>query len=123
MPVSKRQDKPDAIAFLIRYFPELSDAQIGKLIGTTKPTITAIRERSHWNSSNIRPRDPVTVGLCKQLDLDEAAEKARRLGRKPAAERPGQAAPSEVNTDTDGGTSRVPSWMAGVTLGGSGDDA
>ena len=123
VPVSKRQDKPDAIAFLIRYFPELSDAQIGKLIGTTKPTITAIRDRSHWNSSNIRPRDPVTVGLCKQLDLDEAAEKARRLGRKPAAERPGQAAPSEVNTDTDGGTSRVPSWMAGVTLGGSGDDA
>lgn len=121
VPVSKRQDKPDAIAFLLRYHPELSDAQISKLIGTTKPTITAIRDRSHWNSSNIRPRDPVTVGLCKQLDLDEASEKARRLGRKPATEQPGQAAAAEA-VDPDRGSSRVPSWMAGVTLGGS-DDA
>ncbi|MEK9662858.1 MAG: cell cycle transcriptional regulator TrcR, partial [Alphaproteobacteria bacterium] len=58
VPVSKRQDKPDAIAYLLRYYPELSDAQIGKLIGTTKPTITAIRDRTHWNSSQIQPRDP-----------------------------------------------------------------
>ena len=120
VPVSKRQDKPDAIAFLLRYYPELSDAQISKLIGTTKPTITAIRERSHWNSSNIRPRDPVTVGLCKQMDLDEAVEKARKLGRKPAEEQP--TAVIEPTAD-DAGSSRVPSWMAGVTLGGSGGDA
>ena len=119
VPVSKRQDKPDAIAFLLRYYPELSDAQISKLIGTTKPTITAIRERSHWNSSNIRPRDPVTVGLCKQMDLDEAVEKARKLGRKPAEEQPVPVAETETADDT--GSSRVPSWMAGVTVGGSGE--
>ena len=83
-PVSKRQDKPDGIAYLLRYYPELSDAQISKLIGTTKPTINAIRDRTHWNSSQIQPRDPVTIGLCRQMDLDEAIEKARKAGRKPA---------------------------------------
>src|SRR3546814_13058959 len=64
---------------------DLSDAQIGKLIGTTKPTIAAIRDRSHWNSSQIQPRDPVTIGLCRQVDLDEAIQKARQAARKPAA--------------------------------------
>jgi hypothetical protein len=75
-PVSKRQDKPDAIAWLIRNHPELTDAQISKLVGTTKPTITAIRERTHWNMSNIKPVDPVLLGLCKQLELDAAVKKA-----------------------------------------------
>lgn len=75
-PVSKRQDKPDAIAWLIRNHPELTDPQISKLVGTTKPTITAIRERSHWNMSNIKPIDPVLLGLCKQLELDAAVKKA-----------------------------------------------
>ena len=75
-PVSKRQDKPDAIAWLIRHHPELTDAQISKLVGTTKPTITAIRERSHWNMSNIKPIDPVLLGLCKQIELDAAVKKA-----------------------------------------------
>ena len=75
-PVSKRQDKPDAIAWLIRFHPELKDAQISKIVGTTKPTITAIRERSHWNMSNIKPVDPVLLGLCKQTELDNAVMKA-----------------------------------------------
>ena len=75
-PVSKRQDKPDGIAWIIRNHPEISDAQIGKLIGTTRNTIHAIRDRSHWNISNIQPKDPVTLGLCSQRELDAAVAKA-----------------------------------------------
>lgn len=75
-PVSKRQDRPDAIAWLLRYHPELSDAQLCKLVGTTKPTINAIRDRTHWNIANIKPRDPVGLGICKQLELDEAVARA-----------------------------------------------
>jgi hypothetical protein len=77
-PVAKRQDKPDAIAYLLRNHPELTDAQIGTLIGTTKPTINQIRERTHWNMANIKPRHPVTLGLCDQVDLDQAILKSRR---------------------------------------------
>ncbi len=77
-PLSKRQDKPDAIAWLLRHYPELSDAQIGRLIGTTKPTINAVRDRSHWNSPNLKPRSPVELGLCKHDDLRIALEKAQR---------------------------------------------
>jgi uncharacterized protein len=77
-PVAKRQDKPDGVAYLLRHFPELKDAQISKLIGTTKATIQAIRERTHWNSPNIRPRDPVLLGLCSQTELNASVEKARR---------------------------------------------
>ena len=84
-PVSKRQDKPDAIAWLVRNHPELTDLQISRLVGTTKPTIQAIRERSHWNISNIRPQDPVGVGLCKQLELDEAVQVAAAKREKAAA--------------------------------------
>lgn len=76
-PISKRQEKPDAISFLIKNYPELSDAQISKLIGTTKNTITAIRDKSHWNTANIKPKDPVILGLCKQVDLNDAVAKAR----------------------------------------------
>ena len=75
-PVSKRQDKPDGIAWILRSHPEISDAQIGKLIGTTRNTITAIRERSHWNIQNIQPKDPVTLGLCSQRELDAVVAKA-----------------------------------------------
>lgn len=75
-PVSKRQDKPDAIAWLLKHHPELSDAQICRLVGTTKPTILAIRERSHWNMSEIKPVDPVLLMLCKQSELDAAVIKA-----------------------------------------------
>lgn len=77
-PVSKRQDKPDGIAWLIRNHPELSDAQIGKLIGTTRTTIQGIRERSHWNIANIQPKDPVTLGLTSQRELDAAVAKAAK---------------------------------------------
>ena len=77
-PVSKRQDKPDGIVWIIRNHPEISDAQIGKLIGTTRNTINALRDRSHWNISNIQPKDPVTLGLCSQRELDAAVAKAAK---------------------------------------------
>lgn len=82
-PVSKRADKPDGIAWLIRHHPELADAQIGRLIGTTKPTIKAVRERTHWNSANLRPRSPVELGLCSQEDMSIEIDKAIKAGRKP----------------------------------------
>ncbi len=77
-PVSKRQDKPDGIAWILRHHPEISDAQIGKLIGTTRNTIGAIRERSHWNIQNIQAKDPVTLGLCSQRELDAVVAKAAK---------------------------------------------
>lgn len=91
-PVSKRQDKPDAIAWLVRSHPELSDLQISRLVGTTKPTISAIRERTHWNIQNIKPQDPVGLGLCKQTELDEAVRVAAARKEKAAAAT-GEAAP------------------------------
>ena len=75
-PLSKRQDRPASILWLVKFHPELTDAQIGKLVGTTKPTIQAIRERTHWNIANIQPIDPVALGLCKQSELDAAVQKA-----------------------------------------------
>ncbi|MEP2827985.1 cell cycle transcriptional regulator TrcR [Parvibaculum sp.] len=81
-PVSRRQDRPDAIAWLLRNHPELTDAQISKLVGTTKPTIQSVRDRSHWNSTNIKPVDPVTLGLCTQIELDAAVQKAARKAER-----------------------------------------
>lgn len=81
-PVSRRGDRPDAIAWLLRYHPELTDAAVMKLVGTTKHTINAVRDRSHWNATNIKPVDPVSLGLCSQLDLDFAVQKAANKGRK-----------------------------------------
>src|SRR5210317_1785731 len=75
-PLSKRQDRPAAILWLVKFHPELADSQISKLVGTTKPTIQSIRERSHWNISNIQPVDPVALGLTKQSELDAAVQKA-----------------------------------------------
>jgi hypothetical protein len=80
-PISKRQDKPNAIAWLIKFHTELSDAQISKLVGTTKPTIAAVRDRTHWNVQNIKPAHPVTLGLCTLAELDAAVARAQR-GRK-----------------------------------------
>ena len=77
-PISRRQDKPNAIAWLIRSHPELSDAQVSKLIGTTKPTIEKIRDRSHPESQNIKPQHPVTLGLCTQVELDTALARAHK---------------------------------------------
>jgi hypothetical protein len=84
-PVSKRQDKPDGIAWLLRNHPEISDAQISKLIGTTRNTITAIRDRSHWNIQNIQAKDPVTLGLCSQRELDAVVAKAAKKAGLEAA--------------------------------------
>ncbi|MFP7570161.1 DUF1013 domain-containing protein [Marivita sp. S2033] len=77
-PLSKRQDRPASILWLVKFHPELSDGQISKLVGTTKPTIQAIRERTHWNINNIQPIDPVALGLCKQTELDAAVAKAAK---------------------------------------------
>ena len=87
-PVAKRNDRPDAIAFLLRNFPQLTEAQVGKLLGTTKETIQKVRERSHWNSANIKPRDPVILGLCSQTDLNATVFAANER-----LEREGQAVP------------------------------
>ena len=75
-PLSKRQDRPNAILWLVKFHPELADAQISRLVGTTKPTIQSIRERTHWNIANMQPIDPVALGLCKQSDIDAAVQKA-----------------------------------------------
>ena len=92
-PVSKRQDKPDGIAWIIRHHPEVSPAAIGKLIGTTRTTIEAIRDRSHWNIANISAKDPVTLGLCSQRELDALVAKA--------AKKAGIAAPVDTRLDGD----------------------
>ncbi|MGI8705896.1 MAG: cell cycle transcriptional regulator TrcR [Sphingomicrobium sp.] len=82
-PLSKRQEKPDGIAWLVRNHPELTDGQIGKLIGTTRTTISAIRERTHWNIANITPKDPVTLGLTTQRELNAAVAKAQKAAGTP----------------------------------------
>jgi hypothetical protein len=82
-PVSRRQDRPNAILWLVRNHPELKDSQIMRLVGTTKSTITAIRDRTHWNSPNLTPLDPVTLGLCSQIDLDLEVQRANK--EKPVA--------------------------------------
>ena len=93
-PLSKRQDRPDAIAWLLRHHPELADQQVCRLLGTTKTTVQAVRDRTHWKSQEIRPRDPVLLGLCRQIELDEAVAKAR-------AERPAEAIPAPMTSDAD----------------------
>ena len=90
-PVSKRNDRPDAIAWLLRNHPKLTDAHIGKLLGTTKETIAKVRDRTHWNSANIKPRDPVILGLCTQSDLNAAL---LAVGERPAPPAPVDAAPA-----------------------------
>ncbi len=77
-PVSRRQDRPNAVLWLLRNHPELKDAAIMRMVGTTKPTIESIRNRTHWNANNLQPMDPVTLGLCTQIDLDFEVEKANK---------------------------------------------
>ncbi|MGB3816038.1 MAG: DUF1013 domain-containing protein [Shinella sp.] len=84
-PVSKRQDRPNAILWLVRNHPELKDAQISRLVGTTKSTIEQIRDRTHWNATNLTPMDPVTLGLCSQIDLDLEVERASKGRPLPTA--------------------------------------
>jgi hypothetical protein len=99
-PVSRRQDRPNAILWLLRSHPELKDSQIMRLVGTTKPTIIAIRERSHWNSPSLVAQDPVTLGLCSQTDLDAEVKKAatkleRERGETPEPTKVGTLIPAE----------------------------
>ena len=101
-PVSKRQDRPDAIAWILRHCADLSDPQICRLIRTTKPTINAIRDRSHWNASNLKPRNPVHLGLCTQQDLDAALAKAAKTAARKAEKDSASAPPAaEVAASTD----------------------
>ena len=98
-PVTKRGDKPDAIAWLLKNHPELSDTAVTRLIGTTKPTINSVRDRTHWNSANIKARDPVLLGLCTQSELNDLVAKARQ--HLP----PGHLSQQAEPTDTEEGTS------------------
>ena len=127
-PLSKRQDRPASILWLVKFHPELTDGQISKLVGTTKPTIQAIRERTHWNISNIQPIDPVALGLCKQSELDAAVQKA---ASKKAAE--GEVMSDDerrklVSTEqslTMGSEPKIPTAISGLetfTLSGDDDD-
>jgi hypothetical protein len=100
-PLSKRQDRPDSIFWLVRNHPELLDSQIGKLVGTTKSTIQSIRDRTHWNSSNLTPVDPVSVGLCSQVDLDKAVQKAYKRIEKRKAEDQDGAIAGVINEPND----------------------
>lgn len=100
-PVSRRQDRPNAILWLVRNHPELKDAQIMRLVGTTKPTIAAIRDRTHWNSANLTPSDPVTLGLCSQLELDMEVEKGAKNLPQPVAGAEETLMPVEDSTSDD----------------------
>lgn len=101
-PVSKRQDRPNAILWLVRNHPELKDAQISRLVGTTKSTIEQIRDRTHWNATNLTPMDPVTLGLCSQIDLDLEVEKASKGRPLPTAAELGATLQSASETENLG---------------------
>jgi hypothetical protein len=108
-PVSKRQDRPDAIAWLLKHHPELTDAQISRLIGTTKPTIASVRDRSHWNATNIKPQNPVTLGLCTEPELEKAvviaqrrASNAEKAAKREAARREREAKAANQATGEPG---------------------
>ena len=101
-PVSKRQDRPDAISWLLKNYPELSDAQISRLIGTTKPTINSIRDKTHWNSPNIKQQNPVSLGLCSGVDLEKIVVIARaRAGTVHAAPAEAEVAPQVESTESE----------------------
>ncbi|MEM9428876.1 MAG: DUF1013 domain-containing protein [Pseudomonadota bacterium] len=114
-PLSKRQDRPAAIAWLVKFHPELSDGQISKLVGTTKPTIQSIRDRSHWNMANIQPVDPVALGLCKQTELDEAVAKASAKAKVGMSEEERMRLVStEQSLAMEGSQTRMPSNVSGL---------
>jgi hypothetical protein len=100
-PVSRRQDRPNAILWLLRNHPELKDSQIMRLVGTTKSTIQSIRERSHWNAANLSPLDPVTLGLCSQIDLDMQVAKAAKEKPAPSEHERVTLLPASVTTAPD----------------------
>ena len=116
-PLSKRQDRPAAILWLVKHHPELSDSQISKLVGTTKPTILAIRERTHWNIGTIDPIDPVALGLCRQSELDAAVQKAGAKRAATAVAQPGDDRRRLLPTDqslTMAPEPRLPTAIAGL---------
>ena len=113
-PVSRRQDRPDAIAWFVRNHPEVTDAQVAKLLGTTKATIESVRSRAHWNSANIKPVDPVTLGLVGQLELDAVVKKAAEKKARDDAKR--------GITEPEGETLR-PASETGVLHGDEAEDA
>ena len=125
-PLSKRQDRPAAILWLVKFHPELADAQISKLVGTTKPTIQTIRERTHWNIANIQPIDPVALGLCRQTELDAAVQKAasRRSTEVMSDDERRKLVSTETSLAMAGDEPRLPSSMQGLenfSLSGSED--
>jgi len=130
-PLSKRQDRPSAIAWLVRYHPELTDGAISKLVGTTKTTIESVRGKTHWNTPNIRPVDPVALGLCKQTELDEAvrvaaAKKARESGEPVLTDEEKLSLMSTEQSLTASREPRLPSSMTGLenfTLSDSSDSS
>ena len=116
-PLSKRQDRPAAILWLVKFHPELTDSQIGKLVGTTKPTIQSIRDRSHWNIGNIQPIDPVALGLCRQSELDAAVQKAAKKKAADGAVMSDDERRKLVSTQQSLGMApepRIPSSIAGL---------
>jgi uncharacterized protein len=115
-PVSRRQDRPNAVLWLLRNHPELKDAAIMRLVGTTKPTIESIRSRTHWNANNLQPLDPVTLGLCSQIDLDFEVEKA-------AKNLPPQEALPEGATLLPASETTAPAHAAETERDGRADDA
>lgn len=127
-PLSKRQDRPAAILWLVKFHPELSDGQISKLVGTTKPTIQSIRERTHWNISNIQPVDPVALGLTKQIELDAAVQKAAAKKAKEGEVMSDDERRKLVSTEQSLGMPeepKIPTAISGLesfTLSDAGDD-
>jgi len=124
-PLSKRQDRPAAILWLVKFHPELTDGQISKLVGTTKPTILTLRERTHWNIANIQPIDPVALGLCKQSELDRAVQQAARKKAAEGIVMSDDERRKLVSTETSLGMTaepKIPASIAGLenfTLGGT----
>ncbi|NIY71013.1 DUF1013 domain-containing protein [Marivivens donghaensis] len=125
-PLSKRQDRPNSILWLVKFHPELPDGAIAKLVGTTKPTIQAIRERTHWNIANMQPVDPVALGLCKQSELDQAVQKANaNKGTAMSDDERRKLVSTEQSLGMDADEPKMPSSIAGLetfTLSDSGSN-
>lgn len=127
-PLSKRQDRPNAILWLVKFHPELADSQIARLVGTTKPTIQTIRERTHWNISNMQPIDPVALGLCKQTELDAAVQKAAAKKAKEGTAMDDDERRKLLSTEQSLGMEaepKIPTAIEGLetfSLGGDDDD-
>ncbi|WP_194096760.1 DUF1013 domain-containing protein [Marivivens aquimaris] len=114
-PLSKRQDRPNSILWLVKFHPELPDGAIAKLVGTTKPTIQAIRERTHWNIANMQPVDPVALGLCKQSELDQAVQKANaNKGTAMSDDERRKLVSTEQSLGMDADEPKMPSSIAGL---------